>query len=72
MDIIRDWIEPGTTVISDCWGSYRSLGSQGYMHCTINHSIHFVDTDTGAHSNTIESTWHQVKVFLGQYNCGDD
>jgi hypothetical protein len=24
MAVIRDWIEPGTTVISDCWGAYRS------------------------------------------------
>ena len=70
--IIRDWIEPGTTVISDGWGAYRSLGSQGYTHHTVNHSIHFVDPDTGAHTNSIESTWHRVKVFLGQYNRGDD
>jgi transposase-like protein len=70
--IIRDWIEPGTTVISDCWGAYRGLGSQGYMHRTFNHSIHFVDPHTGAHTNTILSTWRHVKVFLGQYNRGDD
>ena len=29
MTIIRDWIEPGTTVISDSWAAYRDLGSQG-------------------------------------------
>jgi len=28
MDIIHDWIESGATVISDCWGAYRNLGSQ--------------------------------------------
>ena len=72
MAIIRDWIEPGTKVISDCWGAYRDLGTQGYIHQTVNHSIHFVDPNTGAHTNTIEGTWHQVKVFLGQYNRGED
>jgi transposase-like protein len=66
--IIRDWIEPGTTVINDCWGAYRELPNQGYTHRTVNHSINFVDPNTGAHSNTIGSTWHHVKVFLGQYN----
>jgi hypothetical protein len=69
--IIRDWIEPGTTVSSDCWGGYKNLESLGYTHC-INHSIHFVDPDTGDHTNTIEATWHAVKVSLGQYNRGED
>ena len=72
MAIIRDWIEPGTTVISDSWASYRNLDQQGYTHRTVNHSIHFVDPTTGAHTNTIESTWRSVKVFLGQYNRGED
>jgi len=70
--IIRDWIEPGTTVISDCWFVYRNLESQGFTHRTVYHSIHFVDPDTGAHTNTIESTWRAVKVFLSQYNRGED
>jgi len=72
MSIIRDWIEPGTTVISDSWAAYRNLGQQGYTHRTVNHSIHFVDPTIGAHTNTIESTWRSVKVFLGQYNRGED
>jgi hypothetical protein len=57
-------------VISDCWGAYCNHSSQGYMHCTVNHSTHFVNPDTGAHTNT-ESTWRRAKVFFGQYNRGD-
>jgi transposase-like protein len=72
MAILRDWIEPGTTVISDYWCAYRGLGSQGYTHLTVNHSIEFVDPTTGAHSDTIESTWRTVKDFLGQYNRGEN
>ena len=68
--IIRDWIEPGTSVISDNWAAYCNLESEGFTHRTVNHSIHFVDPDTGAHTNTIKSTWRAVKVFLGQYNRG--
>ena len=70
--IIRDWIEPGTTVISDSWAAYRNLESQGFTHRTINCSNHFIDPDTGAHTNTIKSTLRAVKVFLGQYNRGED
>ena len=72
MTIIRDCIEPGTTVISDSWAAYRDLGAQGYTHHTGNHSIQFVNPKTGAHTNTIESTWRSIKVFLGQYNRGED
>ena len=53
--IIREWIEPDTTVISDCWGAYRDLHSQGYTHRAVNYSIHFVDPDTGDHTNDIGS-----------------
>jgi transposase-like protein len=70
--IIHDWIEPGTTVISDGWGAYRYLDTQGFTHRTVNHSIHFVDPDTGDHTNNIQSTWHAIKVFLRPYNRGED
>jgi len=54
MTIIRDWIEAGTTVISDSWAAYRDLRSHGYTHHTVNHSIQFVNPDNGAHTNKIE------------------
>jgi len=72
MTVIHDWIDPGTTVISNSWAAYRDLGSQGYTHRTGNHSIQFMNPNTSAHTNTIESTWRCVKVFLGQYNRGED
>ena len=49
--VIRNWIEPGTKVISDCWGAYN-LGSLGYEHRIVNHSINFRDPVTGVRTNT--------------------
>lgn len=62
--IIVKYIEPGTTIISDCWKAYSSLSSLGYIHQTVNHSKEFKNKETGAHTNSIESTWHALKQSL--------
>jgi hypothetical protein len=67
-NVIRAWIEPGTTLISDCWAAYWDIVSHGYTHRTVNHLISFVNPDTGDHTNTNESMWRHVKAFLRPYN----
>ena len=66
--LIRKWIHPDTTIISDCWAAYRKLEQYGYKHLTVNHSENFVDPTTGAHSNTVELYWCHVKKYLPSYN----
>jgi len=66
--IIKQWILPGATIICDCWAAYSFLREEGYTHFTVNHSIEFVDDTNGAHTNTTESTWKDVKVLLSPYN----
>jgi len=68
MAVLRDWIEPGTTVISDCWTAYRDIETHNYTHKIVNHTIGFVYVHTVAHTNTIESTWRHVKAFLKPHN----
>lgn len=49
---IQEWIEPGTTIVSDCWKAYSNLAKYGYIHKTVNHSIEFVSPegyDTNKH-----------------------
>jgi hypothetical protein len=57
VNLIRAWIEPGTTIISDCWAAYRDVGSIGYTHRNVNHAVSFVSPDMGDHTNTIKSMW---------------
>ena len=68
MAVMHSWIEPDTTVISDCWGAKRDLDVEGYTHRTVNHTTGFVDERTGAYTNTIDSTRRHVKAFLSPYN----
>ena len=65
MKIIKDIIKPGTTtIISNCWKAHSSLEDGGFQHLTVNHSIEFKNEETGACTNTIESTWRALKNFL--------
>ena len=71
MTVINAWIEPGTTIISDCCSAYRNLGAQVYTHRTVNHTIAFIN-EGGDHTNTIESKWGHVKAYLKSYKRKED
>ncbi|XP_011345294.1 uncharacterized protein LOC105283873 isoform X2 [Ooceraea biroi] len=38
LGVIKEWILPGTTIMSDCWKSYNCLNNEGFQHLTVNHS----------------------------------
>ena len=63
LPIIQQHIYPGATIISDCWAAHNLIDElpKLYTHYTVNHSEAFVDEETGAHTNTIESTWQKFK-----------
>ena len=65
--IIKKHVLPGTTIISDCWKAYSKLEEEGFQHQTVNHSKEFINKETGAHTNTIESTWRAVKTSLPKH-----
>ncbi|CAI6358935.1 unnamed protein product [Macrosiphum euphorbiae] len=72
LNIIKEWILPGTTIISDCWKAYDCLNDEGYVHFKVNHSINFKDPETQQHTNTIEGLWRHAKFSLPQYHRKKD
>lgn len=65
--IIRDRILPGTQIMSDCWRAYSGIGDEGFTHFTVNHSVNFVDPETGAHTQNIERAWVEVRKQLPKF-----
>ncbi|XP_068228700.1 uncharacterized protein [Palaemon carinicauda] len=62
--LIKKYVVPGSTIISDCWKSYNCLGTEGFDHLTVNHTFNFVDPETGAHTNTIKRQWRSYKEWV--------
>ena len=58
LPIIQTFIRPGSTVMSDLW---RAYGGMGFQRLTINHTLHFVDPRSGAHTQSVERSWKSAK-----------
>ena len=59
--IINDICLPGTIIFSDEWASYQNIDKNLYLHDTVNHTLHFVDPESGVHTQNIESLWSSIK-----------
>jgi transposase-like protein len=64
LEVIHRRIRPLKIIHSDMWKGYTNLGKVGYYHCTVNHTINFVDPDTLTHTQKIEGEWSVMKRFL--------
>lgn len=64
LSLIQEYILPGTEIISDGWPAYFRINQlpEQYTHLVVNHSENYVDPDTGACTNHIESEWQKLKM----------
>jgi len=60
--IIRENVEPGTSVYTDALSSYAGL-EDDYIHGIIDHAVKYVDGKV--HTNSIENFWALLKRSLG-------
>jgi IS1 family transposase len=62
--LIQEWCLPGTIIVSDGWAAYSNLESFGFRHEVVIHEQHFVDPQTGIHTNNVENFWQRCKRRL--------
>ncbi|KAK3932709.1 putative transposase-like protein [Frankliniella fusca] len=57
---------PGTTIYSDSWKAYETLGPRGFRHLQVNHSVTFKEGEVC--TNTVEGMWALVKRSFPRCN----
>ena len=67
LEVIRTYVAAGSIVYTDCWRGYSAVSAE-YAHFQVNHSMHFVDPDTGIHTNSIEGFWNGLKLQVPPRN----
>ena len=69
LPIIARIVRPGSIIHSDQWRAYANIQRDlGFIHRTVNHSRHFVDPQTGVHTQAIESYWNRQKQRFKRMN----
>lgn len=58
-EIIRNSVEPGTTIYSDEHGAYSPLKAEGFVHDFVRHAEQYVKG--AVHTNGIENFWALLK-----------
>ena len=62
---IFNFIAPGTHIMSDGWGAYRTLSRYGYIHDVVVHNENFVSpVNSTVHTQNIEGMWSVLKRKL--------
>jgi hypothetical protein len=64
LPLIRDWCREGTIIVSDGWAAYNQVERIGFEHRVVVHERHFVDPETGVHTNGVENYWQRCKKRL--------
>jgi transposase-like protein len=51
-------------IYTDGWKGYNAIKDNFTEHCSVNHSKHYKDPETGVHTNTIEGCWSGIKMHI--------
>lgn len=71
LKVIKQYIKPGTTIISDIWKSYNCSKDEDFVELAKNSLLNFKEPVGGADTNSIRGTWSAIKRNIGQNHCTD-
>ncbi|KCZ76162.1 hypothetical protein H311_02847 [Anncaliia algerae PRA109] len=60
-NILLNYVEKDSIILSDCWKAYSDLFLYFKQHKTVNHTKGFKNDENGVHTNTIEGNWFAIK-----------
>ena len=62
--IIERECKVGSVIHSDEWPAYLILNDIGYHHKTVNHQKNYVNPISGAHTQGIERSWLDARIYI--------
>ena len=69
LPFVEEYIQPGTTIHTDCLPTYKILKDMGFTHNSVNHSKTFKSED-GTTTNHIEGIFGSLKRLRRVYGAG--
>ncbi|KAA6386037.1 MAG: hypothetical protein EZS28_018436 [Streblomastix strix] len=64
---VRQFVLPGTTIMSDNWKGYSQLLEAGNVNKQVNHSVEYVSSvDPLVHTSHTENNWHHFRNFISK------
>jgi transposase-like protein len=65
-DLIIKNVASESTIMTDCWMGYEGLNEIRFQHLTVNHNYNYVDPETWANTQRIESSWRPLRKRLSR------
>ena len=66
--VLRRRVKSHSIIMTDLWKGYLNISVYlfefGYLHYTVNHSLNFVDPESGAYTQSIEGFWSVYKRMV--------
>ena len=68
LSVIKKYLRVGSLIWTNEFKSYKCLSNHGYEHEMVNHSVNYVDPETGAHTQAVERCWVDGKSWYRDSN----